>query len=260
MTRFSLLGINIDLLTMDQLTDLVASSVTHKRQTLIANHNLHSIHLFHNMPGLPEVYASMDYAHVDGMPLVVIGRSMGLPICRRHRIAYIDWLPLFLPVAARNGWRLLYVGSRPGVAERGMARFRRTIPNLKIKTMHGYFDTDPDSGACRAAIDEIARYDPDVMFVGMGMPRQEFWITAVRKHVSARAVLTSCGATMEYFAGDVFTPPRWAGQIGCEWMFRLVTRPSQLWHRYLAEPWSILPIYLHDLLYARPQSTKSASR
>jgi N-acetylglucosaminyldiphosphoundecaprenol N-acetyl-beta-D-mannosaminyltransferase len=260
MMRVEMLGVKLDLFTMEELTDLIASALASGRQTLISNHNLHSLYLFHHSPALKAVYNTMDYVHVDGMPLVFMGRTMDIPIRLDHRIAYIDWLPRFLPTAARNNWRLLYVGSSPGIAERGAARFRKVLPTLQLTTMDGYFDTDPNTQAGRTRLQQINDYDPDVLFIGMGMPRQEQWISRVRDQLSARVVLTSCGATMDYFAGEIPTPPRWTGQIGCEWLFRLASRPSQLWRRYLTEPWSILPLYLDELLSARHQTIKLFSK
>jgi N-acetylglucosaminyldiphosphoundecaprenol N-acetyl-beta-D-mannosaminyltransferase len=259
MTRISMLGVRLDLFTMEQLTDLVGSALASRRRIYISNHNLHSLYLLRHCPELNAVYDSMDYAHVDGMPLVFMGRSMGIPIRPEHRIAYIDWLPRLFRTAERKRWRLLYVGSKPGVAECGATRFRRIFPNLNLRTMDGYFDTNPDSRGGRAAIDQINGHEPDILFVGMGMPRQEKWISKVRDRLLANVVFASCGATMDYFAGEIPTPPRWAGPLGFEWAFRLASRPLDLWPRYLSEPWSILPVYLGELLSARHQTTTSLS-
>jgi N-acetylglucosaminyldiphosphoundecaprenol N-acetyl-beta-D-mannosaminyltransferase len=97
---------------------------------------------------------------------------------------------------------------------------------------------------------EIERFRPDILMVGMGMPRQEHWIVENLEHIHAHAILTS-GACMDYLAGVVPIAPRWMGRFGVEWMFRLWSEPSRLWQRYLLEPWFLLM-----LLLRRPKKGK----
>jgi N-acetylglucosaminyldiphosphoundecaprenol N-acetyl-beta-D-mannosaminyltransferase len=78
------------------------------------------------------------------------------------------------------------------------------------------------------------------------MPKQEFWIERHRS-VLSRAVIFSIGAAFDYEAGVQRAAPRWVGQIGLEWAFRLITQPVRLAHRYLLEPWSLLPVALEDI-------------
>jgi N-acetylglucosaminyldiphosphoundecaprenol N-acetyl-beta-D-mannosaminyltransferase len=72
----------------------------------------------------------------------------------------------------------------------------------------------------------------------MGMPRQEHWIVDHLDKLSVNVILNG-GAALDYFAGVIPTPPRWAGRLGLEWLFRLMAEPRRLWFRYLVEPWFI---------------------
>jgi N-acetylglucosaminyldiphosphoundecaprenol N-acetyl-beta-D-mannosaminyltransferase len=241
--RVRLLNAEVDLLTMDDLTGLVEHSIRTRRRAVVSNHNFHSLYLLHKSPELTRLYERFDYVHVDSMLLVFWGKMLGLPIRRSHRVAYIDWFPHLFRVAARKGWQMLYVGSEPGVAERAAHRFRQVYPDLRLKTMHGYFDIGSGSQAC---IRQVNSFAPDILFVGMGMPRQELWVSRSLEQLNVPAIFTSCGATMDFFAGVKPTPPRWAGQCGCEWLFRLVSEPRRLWRRYLAEPCVLFPAFLNE--------------
>jgi N-acetylglucosaminyldiphosphoundecaprenol N-acetyl-beta-D-mannosaminyltransferase len=103
--------------------------------------------------------------------------------------------------------------------------------------------------------------------VGMGMPRQEYWTQENFQQREAQVILSSTGAALEYIAGAAPTPPRWAGRIGLEWMFRLAHEPRRLFSRYLIEPWYILLLLLMDYprsrsaakLHGRAPSTYAAS-
>jgi N-acetylglucosaminyldiphosphoundecaprenol N-acetyl-beta-D-mannosaminyltransferase len=149
--------------------------------------------------------------------------------------------------AAENGWRVFYLGSSPGVAEEGAKRLRQTYPELQIQTMHGYFDTNLQSQENDRVLNAIEVYKPHILMVGMGMPRQEYWIQQNLKRLCANVILPA-GAAIDYVAGAVPTPPRWAGRFGLEWAFRLTAEPQRLWRRYLVEPWSILGVVAQDFL------------
>jgi N-acetylglucosaminyldiphosphoundecaprenol N-acetyl-beta-D-mannosaminyltransferase len=89
----------------------------------------------------------------------------------------------------------------------------------------------------------IKEYQPHILMVGMSMPRQEHWILDNIESISANVILPS-GAAIDYIAGAVPTPPRWAGKVGLEWLFRLVAEPRRLWRRYFVEPLFLLKWFL----------------
>jgi N-acetylglucosaminyldiphosphoundecaprenol N-acetyl-beta-D-mannosaminyltransferase len=80
----------------------------------------------------------------------------------------------------------------------------------------------------------------------MGMPRQEEWIAANR-HLIGRGVFFPVGAAFDYEAGVQSAAPRWTGRLGVEWLYRLLSQPRRLAHRYLVEPWFLAPAALADV-------------
>ena len=239
-----LLGGDVDAVTMDDLHALIASAVAGREKWIVAHHNMHSVYLYHRDPKMRELYRKARCVHVDGMPLIVLGRLRGFALRREHRITYVDLVRPLMALAARKGFRVFYLGSRPGVAARGAALLQSEIPNLQIATHHGYagMPGQPDNGEVLA---EIERFRPDILMVGMGMPRQEHWIVDNLQDLHAHAILTS-GACMDYVAGVVPTAPRWMGRVGAEWLFRLWSEPTRLWYRYLVEPWFILMLLVRN--------------
>lgn len=236
--RFSILGVEVEALSMEALNAIVADAVENRRQLIVANHNLHSIYHYHHDSKMQRFYAIADRIHVDGMAVVGIGRLLGMPFNRDHRVTFVDWMGPLAKASAENGWRVFFLGSRPGVAELGAEALRKAYPGLKIKTAHGYFNPNPDSQEAQSLLANIERWKPQILIAGMGMPRQEHWIADNVDKLSANIILNG-GAALDYFAGVVSTPPRWAGRYGLEWSFRLVSEPRRLWFRYLVEPWFI---------------------
>jgi N-acetylglucosaminyldiphosphoundecaprenol N-acetyl-beta-D-mannosaminyltransferase len=236
---FTLLGVEVNALTIPNLNALIEEAVEYSQRWIIGHHNLHSIYLYHQDSKMREFYAKADYTHVDGMAMVFLGRLFGLPLRREHRVTYADWTIPLIAEAAQKGWRVFYLGSKPGVAEQGTKVLQEKFPSLQIATYHGYFDAHPESQQNQAVLKTINAYQPHILMVGMSMPKQEHWVLDNLNQLSANAILTS-GAAIDYIAGAVPTPPRWAGRWGLEWLFRLIAEPQRLWRRYLVEPWFLL--------------------
>lgn len=242
---YNLLGVWMNALSISELNALITEAIAQNQRWIIANHNLHSIYLYHKDAKMQAFYAKADYTHVDGMALVFLGRLFGLPLGREHRVTYADWTDSLIAEAQERGWRVFYLGSEPGIASRGAEILQERFPGLQIATAHGYFDARPDSQENQIVLAAINAYQPHVLMVGMSMPRQEHWVLDNFNQLSANAILPA-GAAMDYVAGAVPTPPRWAGRLGLEWLFRLLAEPGRLWRRYLVEPWFLLRLFLAE--------------
>src|SRR6266404_6612126 len=250
MDTCDLLGARVNLLTMTQLNDIIAATIESNKKCVLANHNLHSLYLLRDEAEMRIFFESADYSHVDGMALIFLGRCLGLPLMRCHRVTYADWFPILMRESSRQNWRVFYLGSRPGVSEEGAAILRQRFVGLEIATAHGYFDASRGSRENDNMVNIINRCKPNLLLVGMGMPRQEYWILNNVPNLCANVILP-CGAAMDYVVGTIPTPPRWVGKIGLEWLSRLVNEPGRLWRRYLLEPWSLLPLFLAALIRRR---------
>lgn len=260
--NITFLGARIDLVTSESLLELVYDCIVNRRKAVIASHNLHSLCLQSgshcDAPSFRRFYTDADYILADGMSAVLLGKLHGKKISRRHRVPFNDWLPVVLPVAVENSWRIFYLGSTVAAAEKGAGVLRARYPGLRLKVHHGHFDAQYDSDSNKRVVSEISRYRPHILFVGMGMPRQELWIQDNRDRLDANVILPS-GATLDYVAGAKRMAPRWMGTLGLEWAFRLATEPRRLAYRYLLEPWGlVLAIVTTQLPWRRPMSSPSA--
>ncbi len=243
---FGMLGVRLDGLTTETLYATIAGAIRDSRQTVIGNHNLHSIYLYHRDAKMRRFYAHAQYVFIDGMPLIWLGRLLGYPLRREHRMTSIDWLRPMLPTAVSQGWRLFFLGSRPGVADRSAAILRSEFPALEIESMHGFFDHRPGSESGEAVLAKVRAYRPDILCLGMGMPRQEHWIEDHLNQLEVKVIL-NLGGFMDLLTGELPLPPRWISRLGLEWLMRLISRPHRVWRRYLVEPWFLLPFLARDV-------------
>lgn len=240
------LGVTLQPRSLEELNMLVEQGIRDQQKWIIANHNLHSLYLFHRHAKLREFYARAHWTHIDGMPLVALGRLYGYPLLREQRVTLIDWTYPLMELAASRGWRVFHVGSSRGSSEKGAARLRKLYPALQLEVSDGYFDARYGSSENEALVQRINGYGPDLLMVGMGMPRQELWTHENFSRLQARVIISSSGAAFDYVAGAVRTPPRWSGPLGLEWAFRLANDPIRLFTRYLVEPWYILLLVMLD--------------
>lgn len=242
--RVSLLGAEMDRLTPALMLDFTAHAVAEKRQAVVANHNLHSLFLYHRDPRMKAFYALAELIEIDSVPLILWGRLMGYPLSRQNRLTYLDFREAFWARAVAEGWRVMHVGGKPGLEGPAAAAIRQRHPGLTLEARHGYFNTDGDENA--SVLRDIAAFNPDVLLVGMGMPRQEHWILANHDQLPP-CVMFPVGAAFDYEAGAVYTPPRWTGQMGIEWLVRFIHDPKRLFTRYFVEPVFLIPAALRDL-------------
>jgi N-acetylglucosaminyldiphosphoundecaprenol N-acetyl-beta-D-mannosaminyltransferase len=249
-SRCTVLGVEVDRLTIPELNRSIAQAIHARTRWIVANHNLHSIYLFHRDANMRAFFRLVDRIHIDGMPIILAGRILGLPLTRDHRITYLDWIDSIFSDAARGGWKVFFVGAAPGVAERGAERLRERYPGLLIATAHGYFDTSPGEIENGQVLKKITDFETDLLIVGMGMPKQEKWVAANVEAIGPRVVLMS-GGIMDYVAGVTPVPPRWLASIGLEWFCRLVAEPRRLWLRYLVEPWALVLPFAKDVVKIR---------
>jgi N-acetylglucosaminyldiphosphoundecaprenol N-acetyl-beta-D-mannosaminyltransferase len=150
-----------------------------------------------------------------------------------------------LPLAAKRGIRLFFLGSRPSVLEQMLARLRRQHPEIIIAGWHhGYF--------MQAEMDEISAEiracQPDVLFVGMGTPKQEYWMDSYGRSLGVPVVI-GVGGTLEVLAGIKHECPDWIRILGFAWIFRLIEDPSGKLRRYsVALPWFIRALLTKGIL------------
>lgn len=247
--RVRILGADVDVVTPRDMLRLTEALVDAGGSAVIANHNAHSLVLSRRSAAMQAFYADADLVQIDSTPMIMWARLLGLPVSGDHRSTYLDWRDEFWSLANERGWRVFYLGGAPGVAATAAERLNRRWPNVVFACRDGYFDAAPGSADNAALLETIDAFAPDILFVGMGMPRQEEWIAAHRDRLD-RGVIFSVGAAFDYEAGAQTAAPRWTGRLGLEWLFRLVSQPRRLAVRYLIEPWALLPEAVGDLAAA----------
>lgn len=246
-----ILGIPFSCWRESELTRWIGRRIAEGRRRLtVGNLNLHALYLARKVPRMAEFLRQATIVHIDGMGVVAAARFLGIPIRAKHRITYVDWAVPLARAATAGDWRVFFLGSRPGVGEKARETLAEQVPGFSMGVHHGYFDARAGSADAEAVLARINRFEPDLLLVGMGMPRQESWTLDHLGRLNAGVTLMA-GACMDYVAGTARTPPRWLGPLGLEWAFRLLCDPRRLARRYLVEPWALAPALLSEFLRRR---------
>lgn len=198
-------------------------------QQFIAYLNVHVANMADTDRRLRRILRRADCLFCDGAGIQLGARLLGQRLPRRFPAA--DWIFDLLAALAASGRTVYFLGGKPGVFERMRGVIAQRLPNhTVIGGHHGYFGLDTADE--QAVIDDINRLRPDLLIVGFGTPLQERWIARRRDQLAVGALLP-LGAVMDYFTGAFPRCPRWMGDCGLEWLFRLAIEPRRLFRRYV---------------------------
>jgi len=190
---------------------------------------VHMIMESHDNPEYGGRVNAADLIIPDGMPLVWMQKLQGTKGAARVRAN--DLMTMLCAYAEKNDMSVGFYGGKQTVIDAILERAKRDFPNLKIA--YAYSPpfrplTDAEDSEITA---EINQKKPDILFMGLGCPKQENWMSAHRDKLTA--VMLGVGASFDFFAGNVRESPDWIGRLGLEWLFRLTQEPRRLWRRYL---------------------------
>lgn len=231
--RVDFFGCPVDGLSMDEALEKLEEYIRDGSPRHVAVTNANKLWLMGKNPVVAEILK--DCALVLPERAIVIGsRVLGLSV--NHHIGGIMLLKALLPRAQDKGYRVYFLGAKPEVVERMVGNLRRKYPRLIIAGWHhGYVTASEDEEVSQS----IRAARADVLFVAMGTPRQEFWIS---RHLSRLRVpvCMGVGGSFDVLAGLKRDAPDWVRALSMEWLYRLIQDPKNLWKRYLQTiPWFV---------------------
>jgi N-acetylglucosaminyldiphosphoundecaprenol N-acetyl-beta-D-mannosaminyltransferase len=173
-----------------------------------------------------------DLTATDGMMLVRLCRWFGAT--QAERVYGPDVMLELCRRSPGRGYRHFFYGGKPGVVATLAARLQEQFPGLSVVgTISPPFRPLTESELTED-IRLINESQADVVWVGLGSPKQELWVTENRSRLHA-PLLLAVGAAFDFHAGSVRQAPRWVRAAGGEWLFRLCTQPRRLWRRYVVQ-------------------------
>ncbi|MHB8772547.1 MAG: WecB/TagA/CpsF family glycosyltransferase [Syntrophales bacterium] len=178
----------------------------------------------------------------DGMPLVWLAHYHGH--CEATRVYGPDLMLAVCEYSVDKGYRHFFYGGKEGVADQLATALKDRYPRLQIAGAYsppwssvGHIEGAP-------VIKRINDTAPDIVWVGLGTPKQDFWVANHRPLLTA-PVIAAVGAAFDFHTGAIAQAPKWMQQHGLEWLFRLCTEPRRLAYRYIVyNPLFIMQTFL----------------
>ncbi len=234
--------------TNDDLAALMAEDCKNHRvepnlkPKLVFSSNGQGIALFADDKDFRVAMNSADIIHADGHSVVTASKyfcSEPLP----ERVPTTDFFHYAAKVAQRDGLTFYMLGSSEAENEKACEKIRELYPKLEIVgRRNGFFNQSEE----QEIINEINALKPDVLWVALGKPKQEFWSVKMKNELDVGWIKT-CGGLYAFLAGSVSRAPQWMQDWGLEWLFRAMNQPSRYFWRYLiTNPKAIIQMIKHS--------------
>jgi N-acetylglucosaminyldiphosphoundecaprenol N-acetyl-beta-D-mannosaminyltransferase len=229
-----LMGVGIDVVDEGQVVAAVLAGLERGHGGWICPVNLDVLRQVVHSTELHELVAGADLAIADGMPLLWAGKLQGTPLPERVTGAALS-RTLSAAAAARGRSVFLVGGRSEEVTAAAVERLCEELPELRVAGSccpRFGFERSPEQS--RAVIEQVRAAQPDLVLVGLGFPKQDRLIAELRRLLPASWFL-SCGAGIDFLAGEVQRAPTVMQRSGLEWVHRLVQQPRRLAKRYLVQ-------------------------
>jgi N-acetylglucosaminyldiphosphoundecaprenol N-acetyl-beta-D-mannosaminyltransferase len=226
-----LLGVPLAVTTYDKALDWMDATVAAGRKGYVCVAAVHTVMACQEDPELRAAVNGASFTVPDGQPLVWAMNLLGhrLP----DRVYGPELMERACERAAASGTRIyLYGGRNQGALVQLTLNLRRRFPGLRIVGGYSPPFRELTPGEESQIVDEINQSRADIVWVGIGVPKQEKWMARMRERLDA-SVLVGVGAAFDFHAGLVPQAPEWMQRVGLEWVYRLAHEPRRLWKRYL---------------------------
>jgi N-acetylglucosaminyldiphosphoundecaprenol N-acetyl-beta-D-mannosaminyltransferase len=228
-----LAGVRFDALTEQQAVAAILHAVEAGRGGWVLTPNLAILRAIARSAGVRSLVAGADLVLADGVPVLWASRLQGTPL--PQTVPGSSLVFSLAAGAAQRGASIFLLGGNPGVAEVAARRLRDRCPGLAVAgTLSPPFGFEHDPAELRRIREALAAARPDIVFVGLGFPKQERLIAELRETLP-RAWFLGVGIALSFAAGDLARAPVLLRRLGLEWLYRLAQEPRRLYRRYLVE-------------------------
>lgn len=247
----SILGVPVSALDMTTALDTLSSWVKADANRYVCAadvYNVSSAHTdYHHMAALH----GADMVVPDGTPLTWVGRLRGNR--EIQRVCGPDLLLAACERSQKEGWRHYFYGGAEGIAAELAETLKKRYPGIQVVGAESPPFRPLSETETRDMISRVKNAGTDIMWIGLGCPKQEIWMHAHVNKFDDGVVLVGVGAAFDFHTGRVSRAPVWMRNNGLEWLHRLMSEPKRLWRRYLyhAPRFAILSL-LETLLSPKP--------
>lgn len=235
MQKENYLGVDVCCENEEKVFDNIDSIIENKKPSFIVAINPEKIMKAIYDEKLMKLLNSAAIQIPDGIGIVVASRIKGGKI--KKRITGIDLMEKIIRRASQKSYRVFLLGAKPGIADGASKILAKRYPGLIIAgIMDGYFKDDDE------AVNTIKNAKPDILFVAMGSPKQEYWITKNMEKLTVPLCM-GIGGSLDVISGNVKRAPGIMRKSGLEWLYRLFKEPWRFGRM------TVLPVFLLKVIF-----------
>ncbi len=230
-TKVNICGIDVDRYSFDEVVEAIAHQViSGSTPKYVVTPNAQHIAALQRDARFRLIYHQAFLVVPDGVPLLWAAKLLNTPLS--GRVNGTDLFEHLCKISADRGLKVFLLGGRPGAAKKAKQVLQARDPNLNIVgTYCPYYGFESDPDELRRINLAIQTAAPDILFVGLGAPKQEYWIYENYQKLGI-PVSIGIGVSFELVGGMVKRAPKFMQKTGLEWFFRLIMEPKRLWQRY----------------------------
>lgn len=234
MTSFvDIAGVKIENLSFAQAVERISVLATDHRAHCVFTPNVDHIVRLQKDITFKKAYREASLVVVDGMPIIWAAKFLGTPL--KERVAGADLLPHCCAAAAEKGLTVYFLGAAPGVAQLAAEKLTQRYSQLKVAGIYSPpFGFEKDQKECQLIVDKLNASAADIVFVGLGSPKQEVWMSKYQPMLNI-GVMLGIGAAIAFAAGVEKRAPVLMQKVGLEWLYRLTQNPRHLAYRYFKD-------------------------
>ncbi|WP_320040572.1 WecB/TagA/CpsF family glycosyltransferase [uncultured Desulfobacter sp.] len=233
MESVKIANININSVTFNEAISRIEKLIELKKNAYIVTPNVDHIVKLQTDELFFDIYQSASLILCDGMPLIWASKVLGTPII--ERVAGSDILPSLCYCASKKKYKIFLLGGPEKAGQKAKENIEKKYPGIQIVgTYSPPFGFENDININKLIVNKIKEAEPDILFVGLGAPKQEKWIYRFKDCYNV-PVSIGVGVSIEFMAGMVKRAPVFMQQMGLEWLWRLIMEPHKLWKRYLID-------------------------
>lgn len=230
--RINIVGTHIDKYSFDEVVEIIVDhAISGSPPEYVVTPNAQHILTLQKDAHFREIYSKAFLVVPDGVPLLWAARFLQTPL--KGRVNGTDLFEKLCAIAASRELKIFLLGGRPGAADNAAKILQARHSGLQIVGTYcppyGFESNTAELALINAQIKDAA---PDILFVGLGAPKQENWIYANYQQLKV-PISIGIGVSFEMVAGMVKRAPVWMQKSGLEWLFRLIVEPKRLWQRYV---------------------------
>lgn len=235
----NLLGFDISTMSFENIVELILDKINSNQGAHIVTINPEIIELTNTNEEFKKAIEHADLRIPDGVGVVLGFRLKGI---KTKRIPGIELSQKLIELAEQKGYKIGLLGSSQEVIEELETRFKNKFPNLQIGFSHnGFFKENKEE----KLIETIKSKEIQILFVAMGIPKQEIFINNYKNRLN-RTIMIGVGGSFDVWADKVQRAPKAFQNLGLEWFFRLITQPSRFTRMFPTLPMFLLKV-IHSI-------------